>query len=406
MKKLLMLGGSNCQKTGILKAKEMGFDVIVADISENPLGIIEGVTHERVSTFDVKGCLRVAKNHGVKGVMTMGTDQPVLTASHIQKELGLPGFLDVNTALLVTDKVAMKERLKEKKIPTCSYYTLKENEKIRGFLKGPVVIKPSDSQGQRGVFLLECENEVKDYLALSLSFSRTKEVVVEEYYPSSELTVSAFVKDNDLTILTVTDRLHMLTGNHIGIAGGHRYPTVHKDRYDEIESICKSVQEGFNITKGPLYIQLLLGDKGIVVNEVAARLGGAFEDIFIPKVTGFDILESVIKGTMGEELNTLSLRGFDFRKTPCEAFVKLMFSNKGTINYMTPLEKVNEMKDVVSSGYNFKEGYEVKEITDATQRVGYTVFVNCEGTLNKSVESFQKSFKILNKEGENLYRSI
>ena len=100
MKKLLMLGGSNCQKTGILKAKEMGFDVIVADISENPLGIIEGVTHERVSTFDVKGCLRVAKNHGVKGVMTMGTDQPVLTASHIQKELGLPGFLDVNTALL------------------------------------------------------------------------------------------------------------------------------------------------------------------------------------------------------------------------------------------------------------------------------------------------------------------
>ena len=407
MKKLLMLGGSNCQKSGIIKAKAMGFDVIVADISENPVGIIPGVTHERVSTFDFEGCRDAAEKHNILGVMTMGTDQPVLTAAKVQKALGLPGFLDESTALSVTDKVLMKERLERGGIPICPFYTVKENEdmKKRGF-KGPVVIKPSDSQGQRGVFLLKDEDEVKDYLALSLGFSRTKEAMVEEYYPSSELTVSGFVKSGKLHILTVTDRLHLQSGNHIGIARAHKYPTRFKENLDEIENICNKIKAAFNVKEGPLYIQLLLGEKGIVVNEVAARLGGAFEDIFIPLVTGFDILRNVIRGTVGEETDINPLKVFDFKETGYEAYVELMFSNPGIIEYMTDIKEVEKMKDVVFAGYNFKKGHEITEIVDATQRAGFIVFVNGEGTLAKSLKDFQKKFKILNKEGVNLYKPL
>jgi len=407
MKRMLLLGGAQCQRSGIRKANAMGIQAVVVDYSENPSGLEEGTIHCKVSTFDSEACVAAAKDWKVDGVMTMGTDQPVFTAAVVAEALHLPSWLTVDQAKSVTNKKVMKKHLEVAGIPTPKWdlISLDQNQ-IAGKLSGPVVLKPLDAQGQRGVFRLESQEQVLEHLPLTLSYSREKEALIEEYYPSSEITVSAWAWEGELTVLSITDRLHLEGEKHIGIARGHRFPSQYREWTKSILKITKDIQEAFHITNGPLYIQLLLGAEGLLVNEVACRIGGAFEDQFIPLITGFDILENVILGALGEPLNLTALKDYDISKSLGTASVQLLFAHPGRIHGITPESQVRAFPHVVDVGYNYKVGDWIGNTENATQRLGHCVLVNPEGSVEESIKHFQQRFQVWDEKGRNLYRIL
>jgi len=157
MKRILLLGGSNCQKNALIRGKELGYEMIVADYSMAPPACTSSDRHILVSTFDVEACKEAARENQVDGIMTMGTDQPVLTAAAVAEALGLPTFITAKQAKAVTNKKIMKAILKENNIPTVEYRIIDKGSKPEELkdLMEPVVIKPLDSQGQRGVYKLD-----------------------------------------------------------------------------------------------------------------------------------------------------------------------------------------------------------------------------------------------------------
>jgi len=159
------------------------------------------------STFDAEGCLEVARKYKIDGILTVGTDQPVLTCAKVASDFELPFFLDAETAKAVTHKKVMKNIFKEYEIPSAKYRLLKEGfteDELRG-LKFPLVIKPLDSQGQRGVYKVSSLQEIRNLLPNVLSYSRENEILVEEFYESEEITLSGWVREGIVHILTVTD---------------------------------------------------------------------------------------------------------------------------------------------------------------------------------------------------------
>lgn len=100
----MILGGSNCQVHAFQRAKTLGIDTILADYTRSPSGARYAGLHEPVSTFDIEGCIRAAREHHADAVMTMGTDQPVYTAACVSSALNLPSLLSVGEALSVTNK--------------------------------------------------------------------------------------------------------------------------------------------------------------------------------------------------------------------------------------------------------------------------------------------------------------
>lgn len=105
----------------------------------------------------------------------------------------------------------------------------------------PVVIKPLDSQGQRGVFKLNSPAEVINSLPETLSFSRADKVLLESYYPSDEITVSAWVDQGVPEILTITDRESFSFERNIGICYAHEYPSRHHKRSPEIQTLVEKI---------------------------------------------------------------------------------------------------------------------------------------------------------------------
>ncbi len=404
MGKLLLLGGSQSQVSAAKKVKSLGHTVILADYLQNPPAAAICDAHERVSTFDVQACIDIAHKHKVTGVFTVGSDQPVYTAANVAQALGLPSPIDADTAYRATNKRAMKDAFQQHGIPTAPFAFLKpgDTETKLSELKPPLVIKPLDSQGQRGVFKVQSASEALARLAETLSFSREKAALVESFYPSVEVTLSAFEADGRLFPLTLTDRQLLNDPLHIGVCIAHRYPSVHADKTAQIEAMAAAVAQSLGIAQGPVYIQFLVGKDGVIVNEAAARIGGAFEDVFIPWLTGFDILDAVIRHAAGETVTLDSLQAIKRPGPKARISSQLVFCRPGTIASITPVETLLGLPCVLAAGYNYGVGDQIPAAENATARFGHCVLASDGGDMDEALSRVYRTLRVTDAEGNNL----
>jgi len=379
--RLMMLGASLAQLPGILAARAMGHEVVTCDDRPDSIGHLHGTSHANASTFSPDDVLREARSFSVDGIMTMGTDQPVLTAAQVAEALGLPSFLDVETARAVTDKRNMKRLFDRCGIPAVPW-TLYRRTGCSGpvpveSIRTPLVVKPVDSQGQRGIFFLTRHDEVPTHLDRVLAWSRTDEILVESHYPNEEVTVSGWVRNGIARVLSITDRVTFPETDRLGVCLSHELPSRHLARHGRtLCELTQSIVSGFGIREGPLYFQFLIGAGGIRVNEVACRIGGAFESQFLPRVTGFDLMDAQIRSVLGlpvPEPKWDALCAFDvFAQGPAIS-VQLFFAEPCTIAELAPLDLVRACPGVMDAGYHVPVGHAIQSVRDATARVGYCV---------------------------------
>lgn len=407
--RILILGAGNCQLNLIRKAIAMGHQVIVSDYLPDAPGKKLADFSTSVSSFDWRGNLKVAQQYEVEAVLTTGTDQPVYTAAQIAAALEIPHYITPQIALSVTNKRIMKQKFTQAGIPTVKYKLLQTNfsdAELTDF-KLPIVVKPVDSQGQRGVYKLDSIEELRAKFSEVLAFSRENRLLVEEYYPAAEITVSGWVRQGRLHLLTVTDRINFARGNHLGICSSHLFPSRYlKSNYLAINELSENIVTEFKINNGPIYFQFLLGQAGLKVNEIAVRIGGAYEDIFIPALTGVDILKLNLKLAVGEAISSselASLNNYQLLNNKSWLSAQLFFSQAGKIVDQTPAAELMNLAGVLKADYNFKPGDQLAEIDNATARAGYfLVKAAGEKELRQRIAAVYDKLEIIDQQGKNL----
>ena len=404
--KVLVLGGGYCQLNMVKRLKDEGHYIILVDYLKNNPSKVYADEHHGVSTFDVPAVSELMMKSNVEAIITMGTDQPVLTAATIAKEFGIPFYVNPDIALAVTNKRIMKALFTKYKIPTANYRLIGREFTERNILgiKFPAVLKPVDSQGQRGIFMVQNINDIRMHIDETLNYSRENKVLLEEYYPNDEITVSGWVHEGKAHIISVVDRLTMEKDNRIGICIAHNYPSLHYYEYrDDINSITQSIVKGFGINEGPLYFQYLIGDRGIIVNEIAMRIGGAYEDIAIPLYSDIDILGLVINSSLGYKNNMQQLKDYKINENSDSLSVQMFFVKPGKVSHMTPVDELKAIEGVEDALYIVSEGIKIGEIENATARAGYFIVKgkDYKDTMTKVNTVFEK-LQINDANGENL----
>jgi len=374
--KLMMLGASTAQLQGILKAKSLGYQVLTCDYLKDAVGHLYSDEQCYTSTFDVAGVSCAAKAYKVDGIMTMGTDQPVYTSAVASELLALPTFLSPEVALSVTHKKVMKEKFDALGLPTVAYKIFHRDDGIDALsdIEFPVVIKPVDSQGQRGIFFCQRPEEVILHVEEVLMYSREAYLLVETYYPHEEVTLNGWVEKGQATILSITDRVTFDNVERLGICLAHRFPTKFRETHgQELISLTHKIVEGFGIMNGPIYFQFLIGNQGVKINEIACRIGGAYESVYLPDITGFDLCDAVVKKTMGLSLDVSSLNAYKFMDTKAHRSVQLFFAEGCEVIKRPKIEEILALDGVIDCQIHYKVGDVIGSIENATARAGYVI---------------------------------
>lgn len=404
----LVLGGGFGQLALIRSLKSNGITVVLQDRDSNCPARSLADIFVHADTTDSESAAGAAVLHKVDAVITAGTDQPVLAAARASSRRGCPSLLSEDSAAAVTDKEIMKSRLKSSgiKMPRFRFAGPGSETEVLSGLRPPYVLKPVDSQGQRGVVLLRNAEEFLIYRDTSLNWSRRKRLIIEEYHPNREITVSGWVFNGSVSIWAVTDRVTRDYIPHIGLCLAHRYPSVYAAGLEnEVHKITCRCAAALGIENGPLYFQYLITDSEILVNETAARLGGAYEDISLPPICGINLIEILIAGSLNGRANpTETQYGVPI---PAKSFaVPLLFCKPGIIAARGDSRPVYEFPGVTAFDYLLEPGTRVVKPENSVQRAAYLVVHGKSSVdVDRVVKKVWPRIRLLDSEGRQLLRN-
>jgi biotin carboxylase len=302
VKTILFVGAGRNQRRAIARVRELGVRVVAVDKNPDAPGFAEADAGEAVDFAEPDAVAIVGRVHHVDGVMTLAADRAVPVVARVAELLGLPG-IGSQAALLATNKIAMRRAFAEQGVPQPRYAAVRDyaSAKAAGETIGfPAVLKPADSAGQRGLFLVDDMDDLSRNLPLTLTASPTQEAVLEEFHAGREVNTLLVAREDDVKLITASDRLRP-EGVGFGVAVAHLYPsTLYGDAADEVERVALAAVHAIGLRNGIAYPQLLVSADGVRVVEIAARIPGG-QMVEVPRYgVGIDLVEVAVKQALGE----------------------------------------------------------------------------------------------------------
>lgn len=373
--RLLVLGAGRHQAQLIQRAESRRIAVVASDYYPDAPGKRYASFPVDLDALDVDANVALGREHDVAGVITTGTDMAVVTMAEVAAALDLPCYLTKQDALVATDKVLMAEAFARhgvRRPPSCEVGDQTSAESARG-LGMPLVVKPADSQGQRGVSRVDHPDSLAGAIADALRWSRSDRAVVEQFIEGHEVTVSAWVVDGDPHILAVTDRVTYNPPPFIGIAFQHVFPSVHAaGLLSAISRQVMGVTTAYAMKEGPLYIQMLVGDGEVWVVEAGGRVGGGHEASLIPLTTGVDLTDRLIDLALFGTAEPVDFR-YDDAGPQRHALVNFLLAGPGTVTSCSGFDHPRVAGDIEEGGFYVSAGHVHEGVVNSLGRVGYFV---------------------------------
>lgn len=316
-KTLLVLGASSDQIHLIKTAQSMGLRVLAVDMNPESKGFAVADEHAVISTRDVPAICDFVdahrrRGHRIAGVTTMGSDIPDIVAS-LAQHLGTPG-ISPEAARLATNKYDMKLRFRERGIPVPWFKELDAVGDLRAAVSErgyPVVIKPIDRSGSRGVFLLNEGCDLEDLFYKSKAFSFSGRLMVEEFLPGLQISTETIMYRGQGVTPGFADRNYDLLPRflpQIMENGGWMPSTLSASERSEVESLVVRASLALGVTDGVTKGDVVMTCEGPNMIEMAARLsGGDFCESLVPLSIGVNYVESAIRIAIGEEPDLAAL---------------------------------------------------------------------------------------------------
>ena len=293
--KALVLAGGFPQISLINSLKRRGITALLADYYPEPAAKKYADAFFQVSTLDVNAIRELVKREHADFIITVCTDQALLTMAQVSEESGLPCYLDYSTALRVTNKQHMKKVFAEHGIHTAEFAITESPSDIR--MNFPLVVKPVDCNSSKGVVKVSSTRELDEAFTAAKKLSRTGSVIVERYLEGIEVSVDAWVEDGKAKILCMS-RNDKIPGTFVIFRG--LYPCIEALKVKrKIQDTVQKIADAFGLKNCPMIIQLITDGEDVHVLEFSARTGGGTKHIMIEHVTGLDVIDMTVELALG-----------------------------------------------------------------------------------------------------------
>ncbi|HOU95415.1 MAG TPA: ATP-grasp domain-containing protein [Bacteroidales bacterium] len=387
MQRFLIIGGSILQLPAIQTAKDLGLYVGVVDRDPSAPGRKIADKFFQVSTNDIDGIVRLARDFLPDGVMTLATDMPVRSVASVNECLGLPG-ISSKVALNATDKVAMMECFKDYEVPIPWFKVVSSKIEFENLLKTiwpPFILKPNDSSGSRGVILVNDKEKADKGYDYAKAFSNSGLVLVEEYMQGPEVSVEIITYNGKSSVLAVTDKI--TTGPPYFVEMGHSQPSLLPfETVEKIKEVAIKAVKAIEIDNSPSHVEIKVTHNGPKLVELGARLGGdCITTHLVPLSTGIDMVKASIQLALGQSPDIE-------KKLDKGVAIRYLNSREGILKEIKGFDILNRNNSVKHFEIVKQKGDIIKSIQSSNDRVGYVI---CQS--NTPLEAIRLCEKIIKK---------
>lgn len=300
MKKMVIIGANDFQKPLIKKAHEMGYETHVFAWRDGATGADDADYFYEISITEKEEILKICEKIQPQAVTTIGSDLANITVQYLAEKLGLPG----NSRECIensTNKYQMRKAFAKAGIWTPFYQKVGEKDEIQvpGY---PVIVKPTDRSGSRGITRVESEEELKSAILRAVDQSFEKKAIVEEYIKGSEYSVETISYQGKHTLLAITKKY--TTGNPHYIEVGHLEPAPLSQKIrDKVKQTVFAALDALGVRNGAGHSELRIDrNENVRIIEIGSRMGGdCIGSDLVPLSTEQDFVGMVIDVAAGKE---------------------------------------------------------------------------------------------------------
>lgn len=298
LKKALVLGGIHAHIPLIQALKKMGFYTILVDYYEDPVARRFADAHEQQSALDPVGVFEIARRVSAELVISTCSDQLNVVACQVSEQLGLPHPYSTETALDVTHKLRMKQKMVAQGIPTAAFFCVQDEGYPEVELLTPdypLIVKPVDNCGSKGVRKVEDPQTLAQAISKAFPLSRSRQVLIESFQSGREICVDCFVQDAVPHIISIYEKFNLYGDKTVIQCFRSLRPVALSPEVEAaIQTIVQQITTTFELRHTTLFIQTIVQGATVSVIEFAARAPGGIAYRATQLHSGFDLIQASI----------------------------------------------------------------------------------------------------------------
>lgn len=369
-KSILIFGTGPLQQSLIERCKLKG--LFTVGIDPNPDAECKNSVDafEVVAGDDFEMSLAVAQKYNISGVITAATDKPLVMMARVAEKLHLP-FFSVETALNSTDKLLMKKKFIEAGLPCAKGYVINNARELAELnVTYPVIVKPRDNSGSRGVIYCDNHTSVADALEEALRYTKKGNVLVEDFIEGKEYSIEGIHYNGEHHVIQFTEKTTTDFPYNVEIA--HTQPAeISPHQQEKIRELITQIAQTLGFENCASHTEIKINYHGIYIIETSPRLGGDFiSSTLVPLSTGINLEDILIDVSIKNKINN------DVLQASLSKYSGVKYFNfpTGVASSIENIDKLNSIKGVKYWKISLKNGDSIKKITSSLDRYGFAIF--------------------------------
>lgn len=406
LKNLLVLGGAYQHRKIVEAAHRMGIRVVVTDYLDRSISPAKQIADAdfMVNVTDVDGLVKLCIEESIDGVIAPYLDITQRPYQELCEKMNYPCFGNQEQNQILTDKALFKEFCIAHDADVITSYTEEDILEDR-HVQYPILIKPTDSRGSRGISVCSGKEDAIIGINLAKAESSTGNIIIEQYLENcDDLQLAYIVVDGEPRLLKVEDRYLGEKGKGFDkLCIATIAPSYLRDRYIQIaDEKVKHVIRKMGLKNAPVFIQAFFDGTVVRLYDPGLRLPGDDYDVALRAATGIDVAEWMVHfaltGSFPQSTNLL-LKEIE-KDNHLIAMILPCLKAGGTITQILGLDDVIHIPEVVSYSCAYRVGNTVEKTNNVKQRFGEFV-ICCEDAdhLKCTIDRLFESLSVLDEHG-------
>ena len=317
-RKLMLLGGLRYLLPVIDAAHDMGCHVITCDYLPDNIAHKYSDEYHNVSILDKDAVLSLARELKIDGIMSFAVDPGVVTAAYVADRMGLPQAGPYESVCILQNKELFRSFLESNgfNVPKSKgFSTYEEAYSDRDYFTWPVIVKPVDSAGSKGVSRVDSPDNLKEAFDNAKSYSFSGKVIIEEFIEKEGCSSDSdcFSVDGELKFVSFSAQRFDESASNPYTPAAYSWPsTMTREQESELTSELQRLITLLGMCTSIYNVETRVGRNGkCYIMEVSPRGGGNRLAEMLRMATEVDMITAAVKAALGEKITDITQKPYN-----------------------------------------------------------------------------------------------